>query len=641
MSNKPAIKDANAQLQDWTAKGVKASEQARQAEGWLKAARPYILHWAEEVGEIRNVSEKNEALNDFFRNGVAMLNEEDRAGFKDALLGALDIKSTQWTERLRALNGRKKKEGKDEEEGEPIFTAGGWIHHHLVELYYKPDEGKTYLAVRYPDGRVSDELMERVFINGQKICPISAANNSNITKRTVRLPSELTEVKSEDELLDMTRKQINSYFDFGGNDFFEELSPLYVPYSYQADGFMEVSYLRAHGDYGTAKTRFLKSVGLLCYRPIYMSGGSSAASIYTLLDTYHGTLVLNEGDFTNSDEASMIAKILNGGTERGEAVTKMRGTMEKMTSESFDVFGCKVIATRKEFNDHAIKSRCLTMDMIPMTPRKGIPFSLPPFKEEQDQKLRNLWMMRRLYFAQENVTVNEAEADRDHIEPRLIQITLSLFATIADQNIKDRIRDFLRKYSEIERGNRYEMFTARVLGGLVLAWAWGPVSERDDDLFRVYMKDIALAINVIMDHQKLLLGEDEDDENDDSSKDGKEGKDKKKTKSRKVSEIFKNYLNLKTIRATDGIYEYKGTKYVDMSEELDRVKAVGVRWGVEWLDRSTITEKALKDGNIGDDEKWMLKPKIIKIDLNVSSDGIKKAREQWNNTKPTPGGEDE
>jgi hypothetical protein len=402
---------------------------------------------------------------------------------------------------------------------------------------------------------------------------------------------------------------------------------------------MEVSYLRAHGDYGTAKTRFLKSVGLLCYRPIYMSGGSSAASIYTLLDTYHGTLVLNEGDFTNSDEASMIAKILNGGTERGEAVTKMRGTMEKMTSESFDVFGCKVIATRKEFNDHAIKSRCLTMDMIPMTPRPGIPFSLPPFKEEQDQRLRNLWMMRRLYFAKENVTVNENEADRDHIEPRLIQITLSLYATIGDQNIKDRIRDFLRKYSEIERGNRYEMFTARVLGGLVLAWAWGAVSERDEDLFRVYMKDIALAINVIMDYQKKQLGE-EDDDDENSAKDEK-NKDQKKTKSRKVGDVFKNYLNLKTIRSTDGLPEYKGTKYVNMAEEQDRVKALCMRWGVEWLERGTMTEKALKDGHIGEDEKWMLKPKIVKINFNETPEGFKKARKEWYGQGSLPESEDE
>lgn len=623
----PTKVDANDLLVKWKAE---KKDMGAEAKRLLVLAKPLLTMVAEQTVRL---PEDDRA--DGVQRVIGLLKtmkEEERSFWVGRVSKLMKVSKATISDGLRPKNGKKKKD-EDEGEGEPIFTAGGWIQHHLVELYYKPEEMKTYLAVRYPDGHVSEELQERVYINGQKYLPISAAKNSNITKRTVRLPSELTEVKSEDELLDMTRKQINSYFDFGGNDFFEELSPLYVAYSYQADGFMEVLYLRAHGDYGTAKTRFLKSVGLLCYRPIYMSGGSSAASIYTLLDTYHGTLVLNEGDFTNSDEASMIAKILNGGTERGEAVTKMRGTMEKMSSESFDVFGCKVIATRKEFNDHAIKSRCITMDMIPMTPRPGIPFSLPPFKEEQDQKLRNLWMMRRLCFAKENITVNENEADRDHIEPRLIQITLSLYATINDQNIKDRIRDFLRKYSDIERGNRYEMFTARVLGGLVLAWAWGPVSEREEDTFRVYMKDIAAAINVIMSHQKEQLGEEEDDDNENS----KDGKDVKKVRSRKVSEVFKNYLNLKTIRSTDGLPEYKGTKYVDMTEEQDRVKALCVRWGVEWLERGCLAEKA----TIDDEDLWMKKPKIVTINFNETPEGFKKARKEWYGQGNLPESEDE
>ena len=616
------IKDANAQLQEWNKKGVKPDEQARQADGWLKAARPFIFWWAEEIGCQENVSEKNDALTEFFKSGVNALNSQDQAGFKDELCEALKISKTQWSERLKALNGNgKKKKDEDEEESEPIFTAGGWINHHLVELFYKPDERKTYLAVRMPDGTIS-ELQERIMIDKQKYLPIPP--NSTITKRTVRLPSEIGEEKSEDELLFMTKSHINRYFDFGGNDFFQEVSPMYVPFSYIYDGFMEVSYLRGLGDYGTGKTRFLKSIGMICYRPIYMSGGSSAASIYSLLDMFRGTLILNEADFNQSDEASIIAKILNGGTERDESVTKMRGSMENMTVESFNVFGPKVIATRKDFNDYAIRSRCLTMEMLPMVPNPKIPQSLPPEKEAQDLLMRNLWTRFRMKNAQENIHVDESQIDRS-LEPRLNQITLSLLTTIKSEETKERIRAFLRAYNERTRGDRYEMFTARVLEGIVLAWAWGPVSARPEDEKRVYIKDIAAGTNLIMDHQKSILGEDGDEEEDNKD----DAKKQIKTKSRKISDVFSKFLNIKTIRATDGLQEYKGTKFVNMSEELERIKALCERWGVEWREQASLHESA----EVAEDDKWMQKQKMVTIDFNKSSPGLQKERERWQKTE--------
>ena len=615
-------KDANAQLQEWVKKGVAPAEQARQAEGWLRAARPFVFCRAEEIGGIENVSEKNDALGAFFKGEVLALSEQDRAGFKDELCDELGITKTQWAERLKALNGNGKKKKDEEDESEPIFTAGGWINHYLVELFYKPDERRTYLAMRKPDGEITD-LQERLMIGDQKYLPMPP--NSTITKRTVRLPSEIGEEKSEDELLEMTKKHINRYFDFGGNDFFEEISPLYVPFSYIYDAFMEVSYLRGLGDYGTGKTRFLKSIGMICYRPIYMSGGSSAASIYSLLDMFRGTLILNEADFNQSDEASIIAKILNGGTERDEAVTKMRGTMENMTVESFNVFGPKVIATRKDFNDYAIRSRCLTMEMLPMQPSPRIPQSLPPEKEGQDLLLRNLWTRFRLKTAQENIHVDESQIDRS-LEPRLNQITLSLLSTIKSEATKAKIQEFLKAYNERMRGDRYEMFTARVLEGIVFAWAWGPVSARPEDTNRIYIKDIAMGTNMIMDHQKALLGEDGDEE-EEEKKPGLDQKRVIKTKSRKVSDVFSKFLNIKTLRATDGLPEYKGTKYVDMGAELDRIKALCQRWGVEWREQASLHETA----EVPEDERWMKKPKFVTIDFNKTPDGFKIEREKWQN----------
>ena len=168
-------KDMNAQLQDWQAKNVEPDKQARYVEAWLKSAKPYIVVWAEEIGEIQNLNEKSDALNDFFKNGVAILSPEDRAGFKDILCASANIKSTQWTERLKSLNGLVKKNKKDEDDDEPVFHTGGWLFDYFLGLEYDPEQDKTFFAVRRPDGSVEDRV-EKIKIQDVKYMPIPVNN---------------------------------------------------------------------------------------------------------------------------------------------------------------------------------------------------------------------------------------------------------------------------------------------------------------------------------------------------------------------------------------------------------------------------------------------------------------------------------
>lgn len=621
-------KDANALLQEYRAAEIGEDEQVAEIKARMALSKPMVLSIAEDIGNPDcglMGADRDQALKRLVQIARAM-EPGDLKLYKRRIVGATGLMLSEFNELVKV---QASKNGKYEEV-EPIFTAGGWIKHHLVELFYKPEEGRTYLAVREPSGQVS-ELRPSWTLEGQKYLPIPA--NQIIQKHIVRLPSELGEEMSEKDLIVKTRHQINRYFDFGSDEFFQEFTANYIPFSYVYDGFMEVSYLRALGDYGTGKTRFLKAIGLLCYRPIYMSGGSSAASIYHLLDLYRGTLVLNEGDFTQSDESSIIAKILNGGTERDESITRMRGSMENMTVEAYNVFGPKVIATRKEFNDYAIRSRCLTMEMVPMAPHPRIPQSLPPEKEIQDLYLRNLWTTYRMHNAQENFQVDQSQADRQ-IEPRLNQITLSLLTVISDEETKANIKEFLRKYNEQTRGERYEMFTARVLEGIMLAWAWGPVSERVTDYQRVYVKDVALATNMVVDEMNRRAGDYDDFDDDDA-----EGSDKKKPKmkSRGLTKIFDKFLNLKRLRATDGEAEYKGTMYIDMEVENERVKALCERWGVAWRERGSLGPTT----EVEEDEKWMKRPVVMMVNFNETPEGFKQAREEWKNTKFVDRNEDD
>ena len=606
----PKYKDVNDQLKAWAAKKIDPKEQERQAQAWLDGAKPFIVYWASEIGQIENLSAKTEALNDFFKNGVAVLPPEDRAGFKDAIIEAAGIKTTQWSERLKNLNGKvKKHNGEDDDDDEPVFSNGGWIFDYFLGLEYVPEEDKTYFAVRYPDGHIEDHV-EKVTIQNVRVRPYPV--NTIIKKRVILLPSEMTELRPEKDLLIAIKMHNARYFDFGSDETFEQLCMVYPFFTYLARQFRTVPYLRALGDYGTGKSRLLKTLGPLCFQPIMTNAGSSASSLFRILDLYtNSTLVLDEADFSNSDEASMIAKILNGGNEKGQPILRSeKNALGNFDAAAFDVFGPKVLGMRKDFQDQATASRCLTKEMLPIQPHPRIPLDLPPVEvyEKECLGIRNALFTYMMHNMQKDCQVDLNSIDRA-MDSRTAQVTVSLLTVMKSEEGRDLVREYLKNVTEERKGERYSTFTARVLEGLMLAWAWGPVSDRPEDMDRVYLKDIATATNMVVDAQNKQMGEDEEDDGE-----GDKGKGRFKAKSRKLAHTMKTYLNLKTIRSTDGIDAYKGTNYVNMAMEKDRVQGLCDRWAVEWKERGSIT-------------------RVEQIDFTSTSPGLKKTREEWKGMK--------
>lgn len=604
------IKDANAQLQEWVSKGTKPKDQISAVDRWLDAARPFILVWADEVGDIKNVSEKAEALTDFFKNGVAQLSIEDRSGYREALVDALKIKNQQWNDRIKQLNGHKKKDN-DEEDYEPIYVTGGWLFEHFIGLEYDAEIDQTFMAVRFPDGHIEDR-MERILIQNRKYIPMPT--NNIIRKRVILLPSQMVDqVPDEESLLFAIKAHNAKYFDFGPDETFEQLCMIYPFFTYLARQFRTVPYLRALGDYGTGKSRLLKTMGPICFQPIMTNAGSSASSLFRILDLFgNSTLVLDEADFNNSDEASMIAKILNGGNEKGQPILRSeKNEMGNFDAAAFDVFGPKIIGMRKDFQDQATSSRCLTKEMVPIQPHPRIPLDLPPVEQYEREciGIRNSLFTYMMHNIEKDCQVDLNSVPRA-LDSRTAQVTVSLLTVMKSEKGREKVIKYLEAVTEERKGERYATFTARVLEGLMMAWAWGPVSNRPEDEERVYLKDIAAATNMVVDEQNRQMGEGDDDEDD---------KKKFKAKSRKLSHTMKTYLNLRTIRATDGIPEYKGTSYVNMAMELERVKGLCERWAVEWRERSSL-----------------VKPGSTQIDFTKSSPGINKLREEWQNTEFNP-----
>jgi len=588
--SEPGKVDANLLLQAWQTGGIPEDDQKIRIRALLGLSKPLIIAVSEQVGQMPDEDKRLGIyrLVDLLRE----LDEKDREFY----LRRVAKKAGSTVADLRGLLKSGEKKGtKTESDVEPDRITGGWVQGHLLELVFDPIKVATWFAVRYPDGRV-DPHVEKITIEGRTLAPIWP--NSILIKNGVRMPTEIYEKPlPEKELLAITKGHIYKYFDFGSNDFFEELSPQYVGFTYFADAFMETSYMRALGDYGTGKTRFLKAIGLICYRPIYVTGGSSAASLYHFLDFYKGTLILNEADFGQSDEASIIAKILNGGTERDEGISKMKKTADgNMEIEMYNVFGPKVIATRKGFDDKAIESRCLTMEMVPMAPHPRIPRHLPPNYGEITAEIRNLWTTYRLFNAQESIHIDETQTDYT-LEARLSQVSGPLMSIISDPDVKEQMKMFMREYNERSQTERYATKTARIVEGILKAWAWGPVSANVNDENRLYLKDIAFATNIVTDDMNHRMGDDDEEERVDQKTGRKTGG---KMTSRGVSGIMDKFLQLRTWRATDGIDEYKGTMYIDMNRDLERVKALTERWGVKWLERGS--EKRPIKINLNDPE---------------------------------------
>jgi hypothetical protein len=195
------------------------------------------------------------------------------------------------------------------------------------------------------------------------------------------------------------------------------------------------------------------------------------------------------------------------------------------------------------------------------------------------------------------------------MDSRTAQVTVSLLTVMKSEKGRDLVRDYLKNVTEERKGERYGTFTARVLEGILLAWAWGPVSDRPEDADRVYLKDITLATNLVVDEQNRQMGDD-----DDAEEDGKSGKKKFKATSRKLAGTMKNYLNLKTVRSTDGTPEYKGTNYFSMAMEEDRVRGLCERWAVEWKERGSASRSQ-------------------NMDIFKPSAGVQKMRDEWKNTQ--------
>jgi hypothetical protein len=327
----------------------------------------------------------------------------------------------------------------------------------LVEMVYDPVERKTRFVTGTAEAWGYEENI--LLTPQERIVPYSPTNNL-IKHNVVLFPSEPTEYGTEAELVARIRDFVRRHVEV--SEEFEEVATYYVLFTWLYDAFDEVPYVRVRGGYGSGKTRFLLTVGSICYKPIFASAASTVSPLFRLLDGFRGTLVLDEGDFRYSDEKSEVVKILNNGNARGFPVLRTEVSRQReFDPRAYHVFGPKIVATRGFFQDRALESRCLTEDMRGGSIRSEIPLNLDETFREEARLIRNQLLLYRLRNFK-NARRPGRAGDRD-LEPRLTQIFGPLLSIIDDSSARERLVGVLGKYNEDLAEERQESAEAQVL----------------------------------------------------------------------------------------------------------------------------------------------------------------------------------
>lgn len=304
----------------------------------------------------------------------------------------------------------------------------------IIETIMQSEPSQTAFAV-WRSGACS--IQDACTIADVLYRPIAAQNNL-IRHHAVLLPDAPDAYGSSDALLDEIDAYIYRYVDL--SDDFRRIAGAYVLLSWVYDAFNELPYLRFRGDYGSGKSRALLVVGSIAYKPFFASGASSVSPIFHTLDTFRGTLVFDETDFRFSDEKSELIKIFNNGNVRGFPVLRTAITREReFDPRAFVVFGPKIVAMRKSFDDPALESRFITEEMGQRSLRNDIPINLPDIQKDEALRLRNKLLQYR-FETLHRVEINAALHDPAR-SARLNQILIPLLSVIENESLRTAIRE--------------------------------------------------------------------------------------------------------------------------------------------------------------------------------------------------------
>tara|TARA_R100001530_G_scaffold3_2_gene11 strand:+ start:1940 stop:3484 length:1545 start_codon:yes stop_codon:yes gene_type:complete len=291
---------------------------------------------------------------------------------------------------------------------------------------------------------------------------IKPINSEEVIKKIVKLPSCAEDYGTDEELDNQILGFISKWLDIPDDT--KQFALWNIKRSWVFDRFHSLNYLRALGDTGMGKSRFLDTLGAIHYKSINTSGATTSAAIFRVIDKWRGTLIIDEADFFKSDESQDIIKIINLGYEAESNIIRCDQNDAKNLN-FFNPYCPKILATRKNFEDKAVESRCITQIMAG-TIRNDIPFNLNDCFYKEALNIRNkllMWRFKNYWLMDDskNIDLNL------ELEPRVRQIVNGIVNMFCDdKEQRDKFKVFIKKHQEDLIDERKYSFYGDVLGGI-------------------------------------------------------------------------------------------------------------------------------------------------------------------------------
>ena len=214
------------------------------------------------------------------------------------------------------------------------------------------------------------------------------------------------------------------------------LMAAYTYYTWFYDSLTTAPYLFIVGDYGTAKTRILELLQLVCFNPVNLGTSVTNANIFRVQDMARGTLIIDEFEKNASSKNDDYAQILNNGYSYPGTVIRLESDGKKFTPKPFTVFGPKIIGARELPNDKALISRCFLIRTEHHTNDELIQSNIPLDLKDKDradgEMLRN--RMLGLRFAKSNKRPQLRKGIKFRTSrPRNVQLLTSILSVMPSQ----------------------------------------------------------------------------------------------------------------------------------------------------------------------------------------------------------------
>jgi hypothetical protein len=375
-------------------------------------------------------------------------------------------------------------------------------------------------------------------------------DNPEVRYGLTLLPSDAVDYGLDEQLFKDILEFLNKWHD-QPNQSERKLDVLYVFLTYVYDLLPRLPYRRSLGKWGRGKSAWLDAVGSICYRPVILAGADTDKAIVRRINNWKGTALIDEADFSNSSLYAFIIKILNISYDKRLGFYQRSDEINPMKTLVYNVYGPKLLATRQEFKDKALESRCLTFIAF----EKGRPMPLFRYKRflEEAQALRNklvMWRFRKycdlkakvesLETPQIDVELNISSSRvKETIAPLLLiapefKDEISKLAVELEEQLKATDPDWQLENEFIEALNRAleaENVSLRSQESLI----WG--AEKAKTLEDYQDKKVILKVPLVK-IAKIILDEPNPEE------------DKLKVLNRKLSQIARANLGLRVVRGS-------------------------------------------------------------------------------------------